>query len=199
GRTAVLGNGLKYEPIRENAVDSELVAQLDWSAKMICSAYHVPGFKVGIGEMPNYANSGPLNQIYYDDCLQSQIQDAETLLDDGLDLFQKGYNVQFNIDDLLRMDSASQMDFVAKGIEKAVFSPNEGRRKFNMPPVTGGKSPMIQQQNYSLEALAKRDAKADPFATANPQPAANDAAVADQAAAKFANTLINRFLEAANG
>ncbi len=186
GRTAVLGNGLKYEVIRENAVQSELVAQLNMTAQMICAAYHVPGFKIGVGEMPTYANAGQLNQDYYDDCLQTQIEDVEELLDDGLALRQKGFNVKFDVGNLLRMDAMSQMDFVAKGIERAVFSPNKGRRRFNEPPVEGGNSPMIQQQNYSLEALAKRDAKPDPFASAAPTapaPPVDPAAQAAKAAA----------------
>ncbi len=33
----------------------------------------------------------------------------------------------------------------------------------SLPPVAGGDSPMLQQQNFSLAALAKRDAKEDPF------------------------------------
>jgi phage portal protein BeeE len=49
-----------------------------------------------------------------------------------------------------------------------VMSPNEGRAKFDLKPVEGGAQPYLQQQNYSLEALAKRDAQADPFAPATP-------------------------------
>ena len=32
-----------------------------------------------------------------------------------------------------------------------------------MPPTPGGESPYLQMQNYSLAALAKRDASDDPF------------------------------------
>jgi phage portal protein BeeE len=49
-----------------------------------------------------------------------------------------------------------------------MLSPNEARRDENMPPVVGGESPYLQQQNYSLLALSKRDAQADPFATSTP-------------------------------
>ncbi len=199
GRTAVLGNGLKYEAIRENAVDSELVKQLDMSAYMICSAYHVPPFKVGVGPMPPYQSATPLNQIYYDDCLQTLIEDAEEVLNDGLDLQQKGYEVQFNVENLLRMDSASQMDFVAKGIEKAIFSPNEGRRKFNLPPVKGGAQPLLQQQNWPLDVLSERAPPADPAAKAPMAAPVDPAQVAADAAAKLATSLTRKFMEAANG
>jgi len=60
------------------------------------------------------------------------------------------------------------------------MSPNEGRSKLDLKPVDGGESPYLQQQNYSLAALAKRDAQADPFAPNTPNtPAAPAPAAAD--------------------
>jgi phage portal protein BeeE len=70
-----------------------------------------------------------------------------------------------------------------------VMSPNEGRSKLDLKPVEGGESPYLQQQNYSLAALAKRDAQDDPFAPntpALPPPAAAPAA-ADAASAAAAD------------
>jgi phage portal protein BeeE len=55
------------------------------------------------------------------------------------------------------------------------MAPNEGRGKLDLKPVEGGESPYLQQQNYSLAALAKRDAQADPFAPDTPAlPAAEE-------------------------
>jgi phage portal protein BeeE len=51
------------------------------------------------------------------------------------------------------------------------MSPDEARFKANYLPVTGGATPYLQQQNYSLAALARRDAQPDPFATEKPPPA----------------------------
>ena len=50
-----------------------------------------------------------------------------------------------------------------------------------MEPVEGGDSPYLQQQNYSLEALAKRDAASDPFAPAGGGAAGNGAGSQDGA------------------
>jgi HK97 family phage portal protein len=49
GRVAVLGDGLKYESMTVNAVDAQLIEQLKWSAETVCSTFHVPAYKVGIG------------------------------------------------------------------------------------------------------------------------------------------------------
>jgi hypothetical protein len=112
--------------------------------------------------------------------------DGETLLDDGLDLEQKGYNAQFNLDDLLRMDSATQIESLNKSVGGGWMKPNEARAKRNLAPVKGGDSPMMQQQQFSLEALAERD-QSKPFAKPTAAPAATPAAndpEAEQAAAK---------------
>ena len=58
----------------------------------------------------------------------------------------------------------------AEAVKSGIKAPNEGRRRLNLPPKNGGDSPYMQQQNYSLEALARRDAQPDPWA--QPEPAA---------------------------
>ena len=63
------------------------------------------------------------------------------------------------------MDASSQMDYLDKGVKGAIMSPNEARAKIGLAAVPGGESPMIQQQNFSLAAIAKRDS-GDPFAKA---------------------------------
>jgi len=208
GRTAVLGNGLKYEAIRENAVDSELVGQLNMSAQMICSTFHVPAYKVGVGPTPTYQNAEILNQIYYDDCIQKQLEAAEALLDEGLgldDVDGRHLRANFELDGLLRMDSKSLAGTVKDLVGAGVMTPNEGRAKFNLGPVAGGDIPYLQQQNYGLEALSERDTSADPFksntpapAPKPPEPAANDDAAGDEAAAKMA-VLISKGLLQAHG
>ena len=54
-----------------------------------------------------------------------------------------------------------------------VMSPNKGR-ELRPQAGQGGESPYLQQQNFSLAALAKRDAQADPFAPNTPPPMQQD-------------------------
>jgi hypothetical protein len=63
------------------------------------------------------------------------------------------------------MDSVSQADATTKLVGGSILTPNEGRKRFNQKPLEGGDTVYMQQQNFSLEALAKRDAQPDPFAT----------------------------------
>lgn len=181
GKVAVLGDGLKYEAMAMTATDSQLVEQLRWSAETVCSVFHVPAYKVGVAT-PTYNNAEILNQIYYSDCLQSLVEAIELCLDEGLEL-PAPYGTDFDLASLLRMDTAALYKSNNDAVGGGWMAPNEARRRVDLPPVEGGDSPLIQQQNYSLAALAKRDAQADPFnePQPEPQPEPDDAELEDQA------------------
>jgi HK97 family phage portal protein len=164
GKVAVLGDGLKFEAMRATAVDSQLVEQMQMSAQVVCATFHIPPFKIGAGEIPAGQKIEDLNQIYYSDCVQSLIESMELCLDEGLALPEK-YGIELDLDGLLRMDTATLYTTLGVGIKGALLAPNEGRKRVNLPPVAGGDSVYMQQQNYSLEALAKRDEQANPFGT----------------------------------
>lgn len=172
GKVAVLGDSLKFEGMAMNAVDAQQAEQLKLSDERICTSFHVPGFMVGVGQMPSYDNVQALWQQYYNQCLQKHFESIEAVLDEGLQLDPMKYRTEFALDDLLRMDGKTLAEVEGVKVQRGIASPNEARAKFNLGPVTGGESPMVQQQNFSLAALAKRDAREDPFATgAAPAPA----------------------------
>ena len=172
GRTAVLGNGLKYEAISVPADESQLIEQLGWTKYDCADCFHVPRFKVG-GDVPVGSTIEALNLMYYTDCLQTLIESAEACMDEGLEL-KENYYTEFDLDGLLRMDQTAQMKVLTEGVKGSILAPNEARQKINRKPVEGGEFPMSQQQNFNLGALAKRDAKDDPFATAGAKPAAGN-------------------------
>lgn len=189
GKVAVLGDGLKYEAMAVKAVDAQLIEQLKWTAEVVCSTYHVPPYKIGMGALPSYNNVQALNTEYYSQCLQVLIEAIELCLDEGLATGET-LGTEFDLDNLLRMDSVTQMSVLKEGVSAGLLSPDEGRAKLDRKPVPGGNTPYLQQQNFGLSALAKRDAKDDPFATGGaPAPAAdapanNDNAPSEAQAAK---------------
>ncbi len=181
GKVAVLGDGLKYEPMFVNAQNSQLIEQLKMTGEQVCSTFHVPPYKVGIGPPPAYNNIEALNQEYYQQALQNPIESIELLLDEGMELPQAADNTlgtEFDLDDLLRMDSATLIDSNVKGLSGGLFKPNEARKRMNLPPVDGGDSPMMQQQQFSLAALAERD-RNKPFATPTPAPSSAESPSAE--------------------
>jgi phage portal protein BeeE len=135
-------------------------------------------YKIGAGQMPTAGNVEALESQYYSGCLQIYIEALELCLTEGLEMPEQ-MHVEMNLDGLLRMDSSTQIDALTKAVGGTIMTPNEARKARNLPPIAGGDSVYLQQQNYSLEALARRDAQADPFGTAPapspaPAPAADD-------------------------
>jgi HK97 family phage portal protein len=185
-KIAVLGDGAKFEALTMTGEEAQLIEQLKYSAEVVCSTYHVPPYKIGIGQQPTYNNVQALNVEYYSQCLQVLLESIEVCLDEGLNTGIE-LGTEFDTDNLLRMDSVTQMEVLDKG--RNVMSPNEGRRRLELPPVPGGASVYRQQQDYSLEALAKRDAKEDPFgkeAPTVPAPANDDEEQREAARARSA-------------
>lgn len=176
GRLMVAGDGLAYTPMAMSAHDADLLLQLKWTVEDVARCFHVPMWKLGDKE-PLRTSVESLNQTYYSDCLQAHIESVEALLDDGIGLLKNApaYHAEFSLDPLLRMDTAARFLAWGQAVKDGWWSPDEARRKEDMQPVPGGNSPYLQQQNYSLAALAKRDAKEDPFGTAPKAVAAPDA------------------------
>lgn len=211
GRTAVLGDGLDYKPMTIPAEQSQLIQQLDWTVADVARTFGMPLYKINSGPMPTNHNVEALESQYYSGCLQVLVECIELCLTEGLELgtgATAGYEVELDLDGLLRMDEATLAETLAKAVGGAIMAPNEARQRMNLKPIEGGKSVYIQQQNYSLEALAKRDAKADPFgmnkpaaappaAGAAPIPPTPSKAVDDQAEA-FMTNILGR-LDAAQG
>jgi HK97 family phage portal protein len=176
GRVAVMGDGLKYEPLTMSAVDAQLIDQLHWTAETICSAYHVPPYMVGIGAPPPYANVEPLVQLYYASCLQSLIRSFQSHLDEGLEL-PTYLGTRFNLPDLILMDAATRTKAAHDAINAGALSPNEARRLyFGLGQVPGGGSPYLQQQYRSLAWLAEQDQAPPPSAQPPQLPPEPDAA-----------------------
>lgn len=195
GKVAVLGDGLTYAPMMMTAKDALLVDQLKLSGEMVCTVFHVPNYMIGIGPPPNYNNIQALNLQYYAQCLQPLIEAIENTLDKGLRL-PNSLGVQFDLDALLRMDTATAIESATKGIIGGLFKPNEARRKFDLPPVQGGNTVYLQQQQYSLAALDRRDRAAPPPPTTPAPPTDAPDEELDDTAKEFFALLLQKEIAA---
>ena len=79
------------------------------------------------------------------------------------------------------MDSKTKAEVDKLLVGAGVKAPNEARLEWDLPPAKGGDTPYLQQQNYSLAALAKRDEMGPPPAASagSPSPPTGDGPEAD--------------------
>ncbi len=201
GRVAFIGSGGKFEPIGYPAQQSQLIELLRWGVEDIARAFSMPLHKIGAGPVPTSNNVEALNQQYYDDCLQIHLESIELCLDEGLGLTNvdgQTLGTEFDLENLLRMDSATQMTTLDTGVRAGLVAINEGRAKINLPPLKGGDQPYLQQQNYPLESLIDRtppdeskpalpapEPKPDPGTTSGPDEAAQAKMLGDLIIAGF--------------
>jgi len=164
GRVAVVGDGLSYTALAENAADSQLVEQMRYSDEQVCQPFGVPPYIIGIGDIPAGMKIDDMTNMYYSFALQTRIEHMENLLDEGLGV-KSPFGIELNLEPLLRMDQQKLAEVQGSLIKNNISTPNEARNKFGLPPIAGGDTVYMQQQNFSLEALSKRDAQDDPFKT----------------------------------
>jgi phage portal protein BeeE len=199
GKIAIIGDNLKYQQMSLSAVDAQLIDQLKLSAEMVCSVFHVPPYKVGIGNMPVQSTVESLNIEYYGQALQRLIEDAESCFDRGIGL-ANDLGVEFDLDGLLRMDTPSKVNAMRDAV--ALQSSPRTRRAGNSicRQLRAARARISSNKILALR-LSKRDAQADPFSPGGakppasdvPPPTANDNAAARQSA-EFRAEFARRFV-----
>jgi HK97 family phage portal protein len=152
GKVAIIGADMKFTSFAVRSIDSQMVEQMRYSDEQICQPFGIPPFKVGIGTIPAGLGVDGLNQLYYSDALQTHIEHMETLLEDGLRI-SAPLAVELDLEPLLRMDEGKRADVATKLVGGGIETPNEGRARFNRPPLDGGDTVYMQQQDFPLDQV----------------------------------------------
>ena len=108
--------------------------------------------------------------------MQSQIENIELVLSEGLGLISAGYRAEFDLTGLFRMDSQTQITVLAQAVDKGILTHNEARYILGYGDLPGGDTLFAQQQMFPLEVLENRGA-APPLPAV---PAPTQAAATDQ-------------------
>lgn len=141
GKTAVIGNGLKYQQVALSAVDSQWLENRKFQKSDIAAFYRVPPHK--INELDRSTNNNIEHQSleFVRDSLNPYAVKIEQRIEKDL-LNDKdresGHYAKFNFTSLLRGDSAARATFYKDMIGNGVFSPNEVRALEDKNPRKGG-------------------------------------------------------------
>lgn len=187
GRVAIIGADMKFTPFAMKSIDSQMVEQMRYSDEQICQPFGVPPFKVGIGTIPSGLGVDGVNQMYYQDALQTHIEHMEALLNDGLKI-SLPLSVELDLAPLLRMDEAKRAEVETKLVGGKIKTPDEARARFNMAPTPGGGTLWGQQQDYPLGMLEDRkdwdpnmqQAAPPPAPAPTPEPEPSPAEISDE-------------------
>ncbi|MBQ9632459.1 MAG: phage portal protein [Lachnospiraceae bacterium] len=136
-KVAVLEEGMAYKPISLPPEDSQFLSTREFGVEEICRIFRVPPHMVQDLKRATFSNIEHQSIDFVVHTLDPwlvRIEKAivkDLLIEDEKDL----YFPKFNVDGLLRGDYKSRMDGYSVGISTGIISPNEARRKENMPPL----------------------------------------------------------------
>lgn len=138
GRTAILENGLKYQPMAMSLADAEWLAAQQFSVEEICRIFRVPPTMVGDLRHGNYSNTAELGSQFVRYSLQRWIAMWEAEITRSLlhSSEQGAINAEHSVEGLLRGNPEARAGFYASGISAGWLTVNEVRKLENLPTLT---------------------------------------------------------------
>ena len=155
GRPLVLEGGTKWEQLTISPEDAQMLESRGFSVEEICRIFGVPPFMVGHTQKVTSFGSGLEQQVlgFQKFTLRRRLKRIEQALEKQLlrpEDRAAGITIEFNLEGLLRGDSAARASFYQSGLTNGWMTINEVRALENMPPVDGGDVPRMQMQNVPI-------------------------------------------------
>lgn len=147
GRPMLLEGGVEWKPITINPDEAQMLESRAFSVEEICRFFGVPPFMVGHTTKSTSWGTGIEQQTiaFQRFTLRARLKRIEQALAKQLMTPEdraQGLAVEFNIEGLLRGDSAGRASFYTAALgttqQPGWMTVNEVRRLENLPPVSGG-------------------------------------------------------------
>lgn len=155
GRPMVLEGGATWQQLMISPEDAQMLESRRFSVEEICRFFGVPPFMVGHTEKSTSWGTGIEQQTlgFQKYTLRRRVRRIEQAINKQLLTAEEraaGYYVEFNMEGLLRADSAGRAKFYQMMTSIGAMTINEVRSLENLPPVEGGDVPRMQMQNVPI-------------------------------------------------
>jgi HK97 family phage portal protein len=162
GRPMVLEGGTTWQQLTINPEDAQMLESRAFSVEEICRFFGVPPFMIGHTEKSTSWGTGIEQQTigFQKFTLRRRLKRIEQAVSKQLLSASDraaGVTVEFNIEGLLRGDTASRAAFYTSMTQIGAMTINEVREKENLPPVAGGEVPRMQMQNIPITEAGNDD------------------------------------------
>jgi len=158
GRPFIAEGGVELVPLTLSPVDAEMMASRGFSIEEICRFFGVPPVMIQHSSATTSWPTGVEQQVllFQKFTLRRRLKRIESaLVKQLLSTAERaaGLSVEFNLEGLLRGDSAGRAAFYGSGLKDGWLTINEVRAKENLKPVAGGDVPRVQKQNVPITQL----------------------------------------------
>ena len=159
---AVLSGGLKYRPIAISPNESQFLETRSFQRSEIAMIFGVPPHMIGDTAKSTSWGTGIEQQKmgYVQFSLLPWLRCIETAWSQVL--LPRGQYVRFNLDSLLRGDTATRYGAYVQARNAGWLSVNEVREKEDMPPVPNGGDDFLQPLNMGILGETPAPPPADP-------------------------------------
>ncbi|MBP2495391.1 HK97 family phage portal protein [Methylobacterium sp. PvP062] len=152
----ILEAGVAFQPVNISPHDAELILSRKFNVEEICRWLGVPPIVIGhSAEGQTMWGSGVehIMQSWLTLGLRPYLKRIEQAISKRLltPEEQRRFFAEFNVEGLLRADSAGRMKFYQGAIQNAIMTPNQARAKENMEQMEGGDQLLV---NSTLIPLA---------------------------------------------
>jgi HK97 family phage portal protein len=161
GRPLILEGGTKWEQLTISPEDAQMLESRGFSVEEICRFFGVPPHMVGHTDKATSWGSGLEQQTlgFQKFTLRRRLKRIEQALEKQLLTpldRAAGLTIEFNLEGLLRADSAARASFYQSGLMNGWMTINEVRALENLPAVEGGEVPRMQMQNVPITEAGKQ-------------------------------------------
>jgi HK97 family phage portal protein len=148
--------GMKLVPLNIKLTDSQFFELKKYSALQIAAAFGIKPNQINDYEKSSYASAEAQNLAFYVDTLLyplKQYEEETTYKILSTQLINLGYFFKFNVNVILRADIKSQIEALSKGVNNAIYTPNEARSYLDLPSEVGGDT-LLVNGNYMPVTMA---------------------------------------------
>lgn len=134
-KTVVMPAGMKYGQLTQPTLATENIRNS--FADDICKVFNVPYGMIST-DSKQYQSLAQNNKAFLTNTLSPIIGAMESAFDKALLLESEkrnGYFFRFDTSELLRATKKEQVEMVALGLEKGIFTINDGRAMLDLPPI----------------------------------------------------------------
>lgn len=158
---AVLPSNVTYTQLSINPADAQLLESRKFQVIDICRFFGVSPVKCFDMEKSTYNNSEQAELNFLNDTLRPLLTKIEQEFETKLFGNKYGYDIKFDVKELLRTDKKSQAEYLTKLFNLGVLSPNEIRKELDLDEIEGGDIHVAQINLTSIKNLETINATAD--------------------------------------
>lgn len=140
GRTPILENNLKYQPISMNNADLQFLESRAFTIADVGRIFKISPMMLQDLSNGTYSNFAESNRAFLSNTLRPWLTNLQQAFVKALisERNQNSYLIEFNTKDLLRASTQERFESYDIAIRNGIISPNEARASENMQPRDGG-------------------------------------------------------------